>query len=75
MGETTHPPTMVLVEHHAGHHHLHEAARASSRFLVSASTCVKIAVVSFGIGVIVGFNLNKRVRKFASRMLKRLKEP
>ncbi|RCV24618.1 hypothetical protein SETIT_5G100200v2 [Setaria italica] len=47
--------------------------RAAGR-VVSLSTCTKVSVISFAVGVVVGFTLKKRVRRWAARLLKRIKD-
>ncbi|XP_006643751.1 uncharacterized protein LOC102714864 [Oryza brachyantha] len=47
--------------------------RAAGR-VVSLSTCTKISAVSFAVGVVVGFTLKKRLRRWAARLLKRIKD-
>uniref|UniRef100_A0A0E0BX14 Uncharacterized protein n=1 Tax=Oryza meridionalis TaxID=40149 RepID=A0A0E0BX14_9ORYZ len=47
--------------------------RAAGR-VVSLSTCTKISAVSFAVGVVVGFTLKRRLRRWAARLLKRIKD-
>ncbi|EAY72503.1 hypothetical protein OsI_00364 [Oryza sativa Indica Group] len=42
--------------------------------VVSLSTCTKISAVSFAVGVVVGFTLKRRLRRWAARLLKRIKD-
>ncbi|KAF6146710.1 hypothetical protein GIB67_008996 [Kingdonia uniflora] len=42
--------------------------------MVSVWTCSKICAVGFFVGVVVGFTLKRRVRRWASKLLKRLKD-
>ncbi|URD86111.1 hypothetical protein MUK42_33320 [Musa troglodytarum] len=48
--------------------------RAPVGRVVSVSTCSKICAISFVVGVFVGFTLKRRVRRWASKLLKRLKD-
>ncbi|KAL8160919.1 hypothetical protein V2J09_012408 [Rumex salicifolius] len=41
---------------------------------VSLWTCSKLCAFSFAVGIIVGYTLKRRVRKWASKVLKRLKD-
>ncbi|XP_062091209.1 uncharacterized protein LOC133797346 [Humulus lupulus] len=47
--------------------------RSSSR-VVSLWTCSKLCAICFTVGVVVGYTLKRRVRNWASRLLKRLKD-
>ncbi|KAG1339237.1 hypothetical protein COCNU_04G015430 [Cocos nucifera] len=47
--------------------------RASGR-VVSLSTCSKLCAVSLMVGVFIGFTLKRRVKQWASKLLKRLKD-
>ncbi|KAF7027679.1 hypothetical protein CFC21_039703 [Triticum aestivum] len=42
--------------------------------MVSLSACAKFGAVSFVVGVMVGFTLNKRLRRWAAKLLKRIKD-
>ncbi|KAF7027691.1 hypothetical protein CFC21_039714 [Triticum aestivum] len=42
--------------------------------MVSLSACTKFGAVSFVVGVMVGFTLNKRLRRWAAKLLKRIKD-
>ncbi|XP_062192953.1 uncharacterized protein LOC133896373 [Phragmites australis] len=42
--------------------------------VVSLSTCTKVSAISFAVGVVVGFTLKKRLRRWAARLLKRIKD-
>ncbi|XP_037411346.1 uncharacterized protein LOC119274732 [Triticum dicoccoides] len=42
--------------------------------MVSLSACAKFGAVSFVVGVVVGFTLNKRLRRWAAKLLKRIKD-
>ncbi|OAY27002.1 uncharacterized protein LOC110604284 [Manihot esculenta] len=44
------------------------------RQMVSLYTCSKLCTVFFVAGVVVGYTLKKRVRSWASKLLKRLKD-
>ncbi|PON38638.1 Transmembrane protein [Trema orientale] len=46
----------------------------SSRRVVSLWTCSKLCAICFAIGVVVGYTLKRRVRRWASGLLKRLKD-
>ncbi|XP_074577801.1 uncharacterized protein LOC141834324 [Curcuma longa] len=48
--------------------------RAPIGRVVSLSTCGKICAVSFVVGVVVGFTLKRRLRNWAKRLLKGLKD-
>ncbi|EES02495.1 hypothetical protein BDA96_03G077200 [Sorghum bicolor] len=47
--------------------------RAAGR-VVSLSTCTKVSAISFAVGIVVGFTLKKRLRRWAARLLKRIKD-
>ena len=42
--------------------------------VVSLSTCTNVGAVSFVFGVVVGFALNRRLRRWAEKLLKRIKD-
>ena len=42
--------------------------------MVSLSACAKFGAVSFVVGVVVGFTLKKRLRRWAAKLLKRIKD-
>ncbi|KAE8768527.1 hypothetical protein D1007_59969 [Hordeum vulgare] len=42
--------------------------------MVSLSACAKFGALSFVVGVVVGFTLNKRLRRWAAKLLKRIKD-
>uniref|UniRef100_A0A8R7TR55 Uncharacterized protein n=1 Tax=Triticum urartu TaxID=4572 RepID=A0A8R7TR55_TRIUA len=42
--------------------------------MVSLSACAKFGAVSNVVGVVVGFMLNKRLRRWAAKLLKRIKD-
>ncbi|KAL6847891.1 hypothetical protein ACP4OV_022019 [Aristida adscensionis] len=42
--------------------------------VVSLSTCTKVGAISFAVGVVVGFTLKRRLRRWAARLLKRIKD-
>ncbi|EXB94754.1 hypothetical protein L484_003318 [Morus notabilis] len=44
------------------------------RNVVSLWTCSKLCAICFVVGVVVGYTLKRRVRRWASRLLKRLKD-
>lgn len=44
------------------------------RKMVSVSTCSKLCAVFFVAGVFVGYSLKKRVRRWLSNLLKRLRD-
>ncbi|XVF88945.1 hypothetical protein PTKIN_Ptkin19aG0092000 [Pterospermum kingtungense] len=46
----------------------------SSRQVVSLWTCSKLCAICFVAGIVVGFTLKRRVRQWASRLLRRIKE-
>ncbi|KQK02675.1 uncharacterized protein LOC100840728 [Brachypodium distachyon] len=48
-------------------------SRASGR-VVSLSTCTKVGAISFVVGIAVGFTLKRRLRQWAARLLKRIKD-
>ncbi|KAF3439729.1 hypothetical protein FNV43_RR18007 [Rhamnella rubrinervis] len=45
-----------------------------ARQVVSMFTCSKLCAICFAVGVVVGFTLKQRVRRWASRILKRMKD-
>ncbi|GJN37498.1 hypothetical protein PR202_gb26465 [Eleusine coracana subsp. coracana] len=47
--------------------------RAAGR-VVSLSTCTKVSAITFAVGVVVGFMLKKRLRRWAAKLLKRIKD-
>lgn len=47
---------------------------SNCRQMVSLYTCSKLCTVFFVAGVVVGYTLKKRVRSWASKLLKRLKD-
>ncbi|XWS26547.1 hypothetical protein CRYUN_Cryun26dG0040500 [Craigia yunnanensis] len=42
--------------------------------VVSLWTCSKLCAICFAAGIIVGYTLKRRVRRWASRLLRRLKD-
>ncbi|MCL7030001.1 hypothetical protein MKW94_013873 [Papaver nudicaule] len=52
----------------------HIVIRRNSSQMVSVWTCSKLCAVGFVVGVFVGFTLKKRVRKWASKVLRRLRD-
>lgn len=44
------------------------------RQVVSLWTCSKLCAICFAVGVVVGYTLKRRVRRWASKLLKRLKD-
>ncbi|KAI0509819.1 hypothetical protein KFK09_010416 [Dendrobium nobile] len=48
--------------------------RTGSRNAVSLWTCSKLCAVSFTVGVFIGFTLRRRLRQWASKLLKRIKD-
>ncbi|XVF48842.1 hypothetical protein PTKIN_Ptkin03bG0220900 [Pterospermum kingtungense] len=44
------------------------------RQVVSLWTCSKLCAICFVAGIVVGYTLKRRVRRWASRLLKRLKD-
>ncbi|CAM0953534.1 unnamed protein product [Alopecurus aequalis] len=48
-------------------------SRAAGR-VVSLSTCTKVGAITFVVGVAVGFTLKRRLRRWAARLLKRIKD-
>uniref|UniRef100_A0A453DY24 Uncharacterized protein n=1 Tax=Aegilops tauschii subsp. strangulata TaxID=200361 RepID=A0A453DY24_AEGTS len=48
--------------------------RSLARRMVSLSACAKFGAVSFVVGVVVGFTLKKRLRRWAAKLLKRIKD-
>lgn len=45
-----------------------------ARYVVTGWACAKIALVSFGLGVVVGFQLKKTIRRAATKLLKKIRE-
>ena len=45
-----------------------------TRYVVTGWTCTKIAMISFGLGVVVGFKLNKTIRRVATKLLKKVRD-
>ncbi|KAI3904829.1 hypothetical protein MKW92_041056 [Papaver armeniacum] len=50
----------------------HIVVRRTSSHMVSGWTCTKLCGVAFVVGVFVGFTLRNRVRRWASKLFKRL---
>ncbi|KAK9989823.1 hypothetical protein SO802_030062 [Lithocarpus litseifolius] len=50
------------------------ATRPPPRQVVSLLTCSKLCAISFVVGVVFGFTLKRRVKRWASDILKRLKD-
>ncbi|XP_030945090.1 uncharacterized protein LOC115969554 [Quercus lobata] len=48
--------------------------RPPPRQVVSLLTCSKLCAISFVVGVVFGFTLKRRVKRWASNILKRLKD-
>ncbi|KAK7848487.1 uncharacterized protein LOC111984221 [Quercus suber] len=48
--------------------------RPPPRQVVSLLTCSKLCAFSFVVGVVFGFTLKRRVKRWASNILKRLKD-
>ncbi|KAJ4782442.1 transmembrane protein [Rhynchospora pubera] len=48
--------------------------RAPTGRVVSLWTCTKISLISFGVGVVVGFMLKARVRRWATKLLKKIRD-
>ncbi|CAI0627797.1 unnamed protein product [Linum tenue] len=48
--------------------------RPPSRNMVSAWTCSKLCLFFFAAGIVAGYTLKRRVRGWASRLLRRLKD-
>ncbi|CAA6664206.1 unnamed protein product [Spirodela intermedia] len=48
--------------------------RAPPGRVVTLGTCSKLCLLSFSIGVLVGFTLKRRLRRWAAKLLRRLKE-
>nr|POF26678.1 hypothetical protein CFP56_36991 [Quercus suber] len=48
--------------------------RPPPRQVVSLLTCSKLCAISFVVGVVFGFTLKQRVKRWASNILKRLKD-
>ncbi|KAF3971595.1 hypothetical protein ACB098_07G010900 [Castanea mollissima] len=48
--------------------------RSPPRQVVSLLTCSKLCAISFVVGVVFGFTLKRRVKRWASNILKRLKD-
>ncbi|KAL6974652.1 hypothetical protein U1Q18_028834 [Sarracenia purpurea var. burkii] len=46
----------------------------NARQVVSLWTCSKLCAICFVTGVVVGFTLKRRVRRWASKLLKRIKD-
>ncbi|XAR67225.1 hypothetical protein NMG60_11013705 [Bertholletia excelsa] len=44
------------------------------RHAVSLGTCSKLCAICFVAGVVVGFTLKRRVRRWASKLLRRIKD-
>ncbi|XP_058079987.1 uncharacterized protein LOC131228163 [Magnolia sinica] len=42
--------------------------------VVSLWTCSKVCAISFAVGVVVGFTLKRRLRRWATKLLKRWKD-
>ncbi|KAK9275137.1 hypothetical protein L1049_022396 [Liquidambar formosana] len=49
-------------------------ATRAPRQVVSLWTCSKLCVICFVTGIVVGYTLKRRVRRWASRLLKRIKD-
>lgn len=41
---------------------------------MALGTCSKLCLLSFSVGVLVGFTLKRRLRRWAAKLLRRLKE-
>uniref|UniRef100_A0A2N9H507 Transmembrane protein n=1 Tax=Fagus sylvatica TaxID=28930 RepID=A0A2N9H507_FAGSY len=52
----------------------HVLVTRAPRQLVSLWTCSKLCAISFAVGVVFGFTLKRRVKRWASKLLKRLKD-
>ncbi|GMY36509.1 Transmembrane protein [Fagus crenata] len=52
----------------------HVLVTRAPRQVVSLWTCSKICAISFAVGVVFGFTLKRRVKRWASKLLKRLKD-
>ncbi|XP_078440954.1 uncharacterized protein LOC144710963 [Wolffia australiana] len=48
--------------------------RAPPRRMVTLGTCSKLCAFSFFAGALVGFTLKRRLRRWAAKLLRRLKE-
>ncbi|KAL5698247.1 hypothetical protein ACHQM5_029312 [Ranunculus cassubicifolius] len=48
--------------------------RRNTGYMVSLGTCSKLCAAGFIAGVIVGYTLKRRVRNWASKILRRLKD-
>ncbi|KAK9131475.1 hypothetical protein Sjap_011962 [Stephania japonica] len=48
--------------------------RRTDSHLVSVRTCTKLCAISLLVGVVVGYTLKRRVKRWASKLLKRLKD-
>ncbi|KAG0460832.1 hypothetical protein HPP92_020763 [Vanilla planifolia] len=48
--------------------------RTGSRHVVSLWTCSKLCAISFAVGIFVGFTLKRRLRQWAGKLLKKLKD-
>ncbi|CAA7400751.1 unnamed protein product [Spirodela intermedia] len=48
--------------------------RAPPGRVVTLGTCSKLCLLSFSVGVLVGFTLKRRLRRWAAKLLRRLKE-
>ncbi|PKA64897.1 hypothetical protein AXF42_Ash011499 [Apostasia shenzhenica] len=49
-------------------------SRTSPRHVISLGTSSKLCAISFVVGVFVGFTLKRRLRLWASKLLKRIKD-
>ncbi|CAN0839517.1 hypothetical protein LINGRAHAP2_LOCUS2591 [Linum grandiflorum] len=54
--------------------HSHVLMARPPRTMVSAWTCSKLCLFFFAAGVVAGYTLKKRVRGWASKLLKRIKD-
>ncbi|XP_062148531.1 uncharacterized protein LOC133857326 [Alnus glutinosa] len=52
----------------------HVLVTRAPRQVVSLWTCSKLCAISFAVGVVFGYTLRRRVRRWASNLLKRLKD-
>ncbi|CAI0387643.1 unnamed protein product [Linum tenue] len=67
------PATATLSSSTANHSRV-LAVRPPSRNMVSAWTCSKLCLLFFAAGIVTGYRFKRRVRIWASRLLKRLKD-
>ncbi|XP_059431880.1 uncharacterized protein LOC132165368 [Corylus avellana] len=52
----------------------HVLVTRAPRQMISLWTCSKLCAISFVVGVVFGYTLKRRVQRWASKLLKRLKD-